>query len=119
MATTMTPLQPGTEAAAQATAFAIFGSDIPLIDPDDYSGSWRTTLHVITEEWVGEGRFEQHAARTATALNELFATQRRFGVGSPEALADGTRLQPLIDRCRHFGITPADLRRHGVQFPER
>ncbi|MFF5788583.1 hypothetical protein ACFY8P_26920 [Streptomyces sp. NPDC012693] len=119
MATTMTPLQPGTEAAAQACAFAIFGSDIPPIDPDDYSGSWRTTLHVIAAGWVGEGRFERHAARTATALNELFAMQKRFGVGSPEALAEGDRLQPLIGRCRHFGITTADLRRHGVQFPER
>lgn len=38
MATTMTPLQPGTEAAA-ACAFAIFGSDIPPIDPEDYNGS--------------------------------------------------------------------------------
>ncbi|MEV7282666.1 hypothetical protein [Streptomyces sp. NPDC093111] len=118
MATTMTPLQPGTEAAAQAAAFAIFGSDIPPIDPEDYDGSWRTTLHVIAEEWVGEGRFVRHAARTATALNELFAMQRLYGVGSPEALAEGTRLQPLIDRCRHFGITTADLRRHGAQFPE-
>lgn len=118
MATTMTPLQPGTEATAQAAVFAIFGSDIPPIDPEDYDSSWRTTLHVIAEEWVGEGRFEQHAARTATALNELFATQKRCGVGSPEALAEGTRLQPLIDRCRHFGITTADLRRHGAQFPE-
>lgn len=119
MATTRTPLQPGTEAAAQAAAFAIFGSDIPPIDPKDYDGSWRTTLHVIAEEWVGEGRFVRHAARTATALNELFAMQRLYGVGSPEALAEGTRLQPLIDRCRHFGITNADLRRHGAQFPER
>ncbi|MEU5958790.1 hypothetical protein [Streptomyces sp. NPDC047525] len=118
MATTMTPLQPGTEATAREAAFAIFGSDIPPIEPEDCSGSWRTTLHVIAEEWVGEGRVERHAARTATALNELFATQRRFGVGSPEALADGTRLQPLIDRCRHFGITTADLERHGAQFPE-
>ncbi|GAA1924032.1 hypothetical protein [Streptantibioticus ferralitis] len=112
MATTMTPLQPGTEAAAQAAAFAIFGSDIPPIGPEDYHGSWRTTLHVIAEEWVGEGRFERHAARTAAALNEL------FGVGSPEARAEGTTLQPLIDRCRHFGITTADLRRHGAQLPE-
>ncbi|WP_246094878.1 hypothetical protein [Streptomyces roseicoloratus] len=119
MATTMTPLQPGTEATAQACAFAIFGTDIPPIDPEDYDGSWRTTLHVIAEEWVGEGRFEQHAARTAAALNELFATQKRYGVGSPEALTDGSALQPLIDRCRHFGITTADLRRHGAQFPER
>ncbi|MFJ3714017.1 MULTISPECIES: hypothetical protein [unclassified Streptomyces] len=118
MASTMTPLQSGTEAAAQAAAFAIFGSDIPPIGPEDYLGSWRTTLHVIAEEWVGEGRFEEHAARTATVLNELFATQKLFGVGSPEALVDGTRLQPLIDRCRHFGITTADLRRHGAQFPE-
>ncbi|MFD5101789.1 hypothetical protein [Streptomyces albidochromogenes] len=118
MATTMTPLQPGTEAAAQACAFAIFGSDIPPIDPEDYCGSWRTTLQAIAEEWVGEGRFERHAARTATALNELFATQKLFGVGSPEARAEGTKLQPLIDRCRHFGITTVDLRRHGAQFPE-
>ncbi|WP_225994278.1 hypothetical protein [Streptomyces sp. SS1-1] len=70
MATTMTPLQPSMEATAQAAAFAIFGSDIPPIRTEDYSGSWRTTLHVIAEEWVGEGRLEQHAARTATALNE-------------------------------------------------
>ncbi|WP_258311473.1 hypothetical protein [Streptomyces sp. NWU49] len=118
MATTMTPLQPGTEAAAQACAFAIFGSDIPPIGPEDYDGSWRTALHVIAEEWVGEGRFERHAARTAAALNELFVTQQRYGVGSPEARADGARIQPLIDRCRHFGITTADLRRHGAQFPE-
>ncbi|WP_331740988.1 hypothetical protein OG968_35530 (plasmid) [Streptomyces althioticus] len=90
MATTMTPLQPGTEAAAQACAFAIFGSDIPPIDPDDYDGSWRTTLHVIAEEWVGEGRFERHAARTATAINDLLNTQRLFGEGSPEARAAGT-----------------------------
>ncbi|MFJ2060305.1 hypothetical protein ACIOMM_30810 [Streptomyces sp. NPDC087908] len=61
----------------------------------------------------------RHAARTATALNELFAMQRMFGVGSPEARTAGTALQPLIDRCRHFGITTADLRRHGAQFPER
>ena len=118
MATTMTPLQPGTEAAAQAAAFAIFGSDIPPIGPEDYDGSWRTALHVIAEEWVGEGRFERPAARTATVLNELVATKKLFGVGSPEALAVGTRLQPLIARCRHFGITTADLRRHGAQFPE-
>ncbi|MET8724113.1 hypothetical protein [Streptomyces misionensis] len=118
MATTMTPLQPGTEATAQAAAFAIFGSDIPPIDPEDYDGSWRTTLHVIAEEWVGEGRFERHAARTAAALNALFATQKRYGVGSPETRADSDRLQPLIDRCRHFGITTADLIRHGAQFPE-
>ncbi|MFF7190256.1 hypothetical protein ACFZAR_34645 [Streptomyces sp. NPDC008222] len=84
MATTMPPLQPGTEAAAQAAAFVIFGSDIPPIGPEDYSDSWRTALHVIAEEWAGEGRFEQHAARTATALNELFTTQNLFGVGSPE-----------------------------------
>ncbi|MEV4975342.1 hypothetical protein [Streptomyces scopuliridis] len=118
MATTMTPLQPGSEAAAQACAFAIFGSDIPPIGPEDYSGSWRTTLHVIAEEWVGEGRTEQHAARTATAINELFATQQQFGIGSPEALANGSALQTLIERCRHFGITTADLLRHGAQFPE-
>ncbi|MFE4055574.1 hypothetical protein ACFXP3_04555 [Streptomyces sp. NPDC059096] len=119
MATTMTPLQPGTEATARSAAFAIFGSDIPPIGPEDYSGSWRTTLHVIAEEWAGEARFEQHAARTAAALNDLFATQQRFGVGSPEALADGLALKPLIDRCRHFGIGTADLRRHGAQFPAR
>ncbi|CAL9676049.1 hypothetical protein [Streptomyces sp. enrichment culture] len=118
MATTMTPLQPGTEAAAKAAAFAIFGSDIPPIDPDDYNGSWRTTLHVIAEEWVGEGRFEQHAARTATAINELLAVQEQHGVGSPQALTAGAALQPLIERCRHFGITTDDLRRHGAQFPE-
>ncbi|WP_445282628.1 hypothetical protein [Streptomyces sp. DSM 118148] len=118
MATTMTPLQPGTEAAAQAAAFAIFGSDIPPIGPEDYSGSWRTALHVIAEEWVGEGRVERHAARTATALNELLATKERYGVGSPETRADSDRLQPLIDRCRHFGITIADLVRHGARFPE-
>jgi hypothetical protein len=118
MATTMTPLQPSTEATAREAAFAIFGSDIPPIGPEDYSGSWRTTLHVIAEEWVGEGRLERHAARTATALNELFAAQELYGVGSPEAIADGTRLQPLIDRCHHFGITTADLERHGAQFPE-
>jgi hypothetical protein len=67
----------------------------------------------------GRGPLRAAAARTATALNELFATQKLYGVGSPEALAEGTRLQPLIDRCRHFGITTADLRRHGAQFPER
>ncbi|MFB7483011.1 hypothetical protein ACFUEM_35795 [Streptomyces anulatus] len=92
MATTITPLQPGTEAAARATAFAIFGSDIPPIDPDDYNGSWRTTLPAIAEEWVGEGRVERHAARTATAINELLATEQRHGVGSPQALADGAQL---------------------------
>jgi len=118
MATTMTPLQPDTEAAAREAAFAIFGSDIPPLEPEYYDGSWRTTLPIIAEEWEGEGRVERHAARTATALNKLFATQKLFGVGSPEALADGTKLQPLIDRCRHFGITTADLERHGAQFPE-
>ncbi|MEV0981951.1 hypothetical protein [Streptomyces sp. NPDC049915] len=51
MATTMTPLQPGTQAAAQACAFAIFGSDIPPIEPEDCKGSWRTTLHVIAQEF--------------------------------------------------------------------
>ncbi|MFI1293365.1 hypothetical protein ACH4VM_33810 [Streptomyces sp. NPDC020792] len=116
MATTMTQLQPGTEAAAQACAFAIFGSDIPPIGPEDYGGSWRTTLHVIAEEWEGEGRVERHAARTATAINELLTTQERFGVDSPEALTAGTALKPLIDRCRHFGITTADLRQHGAQL---
>jgi hypothetical protein len=118
MATTMTPLQPGTEAAAKAAAFAIFGSDIPPIDSEDYSGSWRTTLHVIAEEWEGEGRAERHAARTATAINELLAVQEQHGAGSPQALTAGAALQPLIDRCRHFGVTTADLRRHGAQFPE-
>jgi hypothetical protein len=118
MATTMTPFQPGTEAAAKAAAFAIFSSDIPPIDPEDYSGSWRTTLHVIAEEWVGEGRFEQPAARTATAISELLAAQEQHGVGSPQALSAGAALQPLIERCRHFGITTADLRRHGARFPE-
>ncbi|MEW2068322.1 hypothetical protein [Streptomyces sp. NPDC007346] len=118
MATTITPLQPGTEAAAQATAFAIFGSDIPPIDPEDYDGSWRTTLPAITDEWVGEGRSERHAASTATAINELLATQQRHGVGSPQALTAGDKLRPLIDRCRHFGIATADLRRHGAQLPE-
>ncbi|MGC4918594.1 hypothetical protein [Streptomyces albogriseolus] len=116
MATTMTPLQPGTEAAAQACAFAIFGSDIPPIDPDDYDGSWRTTLHVIAEEWVGEGRVERHAARTATAINDLLNTQRLFGEGSPEARAAGAALKPLIDKCRIYGITTDDLRRHGAQL---
>ncbi|WP_328380686.1 hypothetical protein OHB13_38275 (plasmid) [Streptomyces sp. NBC_00440] len=67
----------------------------------------------------GEGRSKRHAARTATALNELFATQQLFGIGSPEALTEAAKLQPLIDRCRHFGITTADLRRHGARFPER
>ncbi|MFJ5098982.1 hypothetical protein [Streptomyces sp. NPDC088557] len=114
MATTITPLQPGTEAAAQACAFEIFGSDIPPIDPD---GNWRTTLPVIAKEWVGEGRIERHTARTATALNELLATQQRYGVASPEALTDGTALQPLIDKCRIYGITTDDLRRHGAQLP--
>ncbi|MFI1184148.1 hypothetical protein ACH4UT_32025 [Streptomyces sp. NPDC020799] len=116
MATTMTPLQPGTEAAV-ACAFAIFGSDIPPIGPEDYNGSWRTTLLVIAEEWVGEGRFERHAARTAAAINELLDIQKLYGAGSPEALAAGTGLTPLIDRCRHFGITTGDLRRHGAQLP--
>ncbi|MEW2497545.1 hypothetical protein AB0942_29020 [Streptomyces nodosus] len=116
MATTMTPLQPGTEAAAQAAAFAIFGSDIPPISPEDNGGSWRTTLHVIAEEWEGEGRVERHAARTAAAINELLDIEARFGVGSPEALTAGTALKPLIDRCRHFGITTADLRQHGAQL---
>ncbi|MEU2564846.1 hypothetical protein ABZ626_36775 [Streptomyces longispororuber] len=114
MATTMTPLQPGTEAAAQAAAFAIFGNDIPPVDPDDYGGSWRTALHVIAEEWVGEGRFERHAARTAAALNGLLNAQKLFGEGSPEARAAGTALKPLIDKCRIYGITTDDLRRHGA-----
>ncbi|MFI5945560.1 hypothetical protein ACIBCB_35685 [Streptomyces uncialis] len=118
MATTITPLQPGTEAAAQECAFAIFGSDIPPFGPEDYRGSWRTALHVIGEEWVGEGRFERHTVRTATVINELVATERLFGAGSPEAAEVVARLRPLIDRCRHFGITTADLRRRGAQFPE-
>ncbi|MFH8939553.1 hypothetical protein [Streptomyces griseosporeus] len=116
MATTMTPLQPGTEATAQACAFAIFGSDIPPIDPQDYGGSWRTTLHVIAEEWEGEGRCERHAARTATAINDLLTTERLYGVGSPEARAAGTALKPLIDKCRMYGITADDLGRHGAQL---
>ncbi|CQR59401.1 hypothetical protein [Streptomyces leeuwenhoekii] len=116
MATTMTPLQPGTEAAAQAAAFAIFGSDIPPIDPDDYNGSWRTTLRVIAEGWVGEGRVERHAARTAAAINDLLNTEKLFGQGSPEARAAGTALKPLIDKCRIYGITSDDLRRHGAQL---
>ncbi|MEU4800189.1 hypothetical protein [Streptomyces sp. NPDC023327] len=115
MATTMT-LQPGTEAAAKAAAFAIFGSDIPPIDPDDYDGSWRTTLHVIAEEWVGEGRVERHAARTATAINDLLNTEKLFGEGSPEARTAGAALKPLIDKCRIYGITTDDLRRHGAQL---
>lgn len=115
---TMTPLQPGTEDTACESAFAIFGTDLPPIEPDDCDGSWRTTLHVIAEEWEGEGRFERHAARTAAAVNELLATQARFGVGSPQALADGDRLRPLIERCQHFGITTADLARHGARFVE-
>lgn len=118
MATTMTQLQPGTEAAAQACAFAIFGSDIPPIDPEDYRGSWRTTLHVIAEEWEGEGRVERHAARTAVAINALMAVQQRHGLTSAEAHAAGTTLKPLIDRCRQFGITTDDLRRHGAQLTE-
>ncbi|MFE6357527.1 hypothetical protein ACFVOO_32245 [Streptomyces rochei] len=118
MATMMTPLPPGTEADAQAAAFAIFGGDIPPIGPEDCGGSWRTTLHAIAEKWEGEGRFEQHAARTATAINELLAVQEQHGVGPPEALAEGDKLQPLIERCRHFGITTADLIRHGARFPE-
>ncbi|MGW5609427.1 hypothetical protein ACWEWI_25650 [Streptomyces sp. NPDC003753] len=118
MATTMTQLQPGTEAAAQACALAIFGSDIPPIGPEEYDGSWRTTLHVIADEWEGEGRVERHATRTATAINELLATQKQFGEGSPKARAAGTALPPLIDKCRIYGITFADLRRHGAQLPE-
>ncbi|WP_329028248.1 hypothetical protein [Streptomyces sp. NBC_00690] len=54
MATTLS--QPGTEAAAQESMFAIFGSDIPPYGPQDYRGSWRTALHVIAEEWAGEDR---------------------------------------------------------------
>ncbi|MGW6358509.1 hypothetical protein ACWFR5_25870 [Streptomyces sp. NPDC055092] len=116
MATTMTPLQVDTEAAATECAFAIFGSDIPPIDPEDCDGSWRTTLHVIAEEWVGEGRVERHAARTATAINELLAVQEQYGVGSRQALAAGTELKPLVDKCRIFGITSDDLRRHGARL---
>ncbi|MER6123046.1 hypothetical protein ABT173_10250 [Streptomyces sp. NPDC001795] len=118
MGTTITQLQPGTEAAAREAAFAIFGSDLPPIDPEDYDGSWRITLHVIADEWEGEGRVARHTARTATAINELLATQRLFGEGSPEALAAGTALRPLIDKCRIYGITFADLRNHGAQLPE-
>lgn len=60
MGTCVSPIQPGTEADAAACAFAIFGSDMPPVDPGDYNGSWRMTLQVIVEEWVGEG----HTART-------------------------------------------------------
>ncbi|MFD8961419.1 hypothetical protein ACFV0W_31880, partial [Streptomyces anulatus] len=94
------------------------GSHTPPIDREQYSGSGRPTLPVIAVVWVGVGRVERHAARTATAINELLATEQRHGVGSPQALADGDTLRPLIDRCRHFGITTADLRRHGAQLPE-
>ncbi|MEW1551913.1 hypothetical protein [Streptomyces tsukubensis] len=118
MATTITPLQPGTEAAAQACVFAIFGSDLPPVLAEEYGGSWRTTLHVIAEEWVGEGRVHRHAARTATVINELAATGRLFGTCSPETAEVATRLRPLLERCRHFGITTDDLRRRGAQFPE-
>ncbi|MFE7948246.1 hypothetical protein [Streptomyces sp. NPDC057426] len=85
-----------------------FGSDIPPIGPEDYRGSWRTTLHAIAEEWEGEGRVERHAAHRATAINELIDNQQLFGVGSPEALADGIELQPPT----------AGLRRRGAQLPE-
>ncbi|MFF7975834.1 hypothetical protein [Streptomyces sp. NPDC007905] len=61
MATT-TLIQPGTEATAASLADFLFGSDIPPIGPEDHSGSWRTTLHVIAEEWVKEGRVERHAS---------------------------------------------------------
>ncbi|WOT40661.1 hypothetical protein [Streptomyces coeruleorubidus] len=114
----MTQLEPGMESAAQACAFAIFGSDIPPIDPEDYRGSWRTTFHVIAEEWVGEGRVERHAARTAVAVNALMAVQQRHGLTSAEADAAGATLKPLIERCRQFGITTDDLRRHGAQLTE-
>jgi hypothetical protein len=117
MATTLTPLQPGTEAAAQAAAFAIFGSDLPPILAEEYAGSWRTTLHVIAEEWVGEGRVLRHTARTATVINELVATERLFGTDSPETAEVGARLRPLIDRCPQFGITADDLFRCGAQLP--
>ncbi|MFF8960802.1 hypothetical protein [Streptomyces sp. NPDC014894] len=118
MATTLTPLQPGTEAAAQACMFAIFGSDLPPIGPEEYDGSWRTTLHVIAEEWAGEGRVHRHAARTATTVNEFVATENLFGPGSPETAEVGARLRPLLERCRHFGISADHLRRYGAQFPE-
>ncbi|MEW1551882.1 hypothetical protein [Streptomyces tsukubensis] len=117
MATTITPLQPGTEAAAQACMFAIFGSDFPPVLAEEYDGSWRTTLHVIAEEWVGEGRVHRHAARTATAVNELVATENLFGTGSPETAEVGARLRPLLARCWHFGISADDLRRYGAQLP--
>jgi hypothetical protein len=112
----MIPLQADTEAAATECAFAIFGSDIPPIDPVDCDGSWRTTLHVIAEEWVGEGRVERHAARTAIAINELLAVQEQHGVGSRQALAAGSEVRPLVDKCRIFGITSDDLRRHGARL---
>ncbi|MFE5669085.1 hypothetical protein ACFQ7W_34840 [Streptomyces niveus] len=62
MATTITPIQPGTETTARAAAFAIFGSDIPPAEPEDHHGSWRTTLHVIAEEWAGRRRAERSPA---------------------------------------------------------
>ncbi|MGA4867259.1 hypothetical protein ACPB9J_31990 [Streptomyces lavendulocolor] len=116
MATMMTPLQPGTGAATQACAFEIFGSDVPPIDSEDFDGCWGTTLHVMAEEWVGEGRVERHAARTATAINDLLSTQRLFGEGLPEARTAGVALKPLIDKCRIYGIATDDLRRHGAQL---
>ncbi|WP_237522902.1 hypothetical protein [Streptomyces sp. SID1328] len=94
MAITMTPLQPGTEAAAQAAAFDIFGSDIPPIGPENYNGSWRTALHVIAEEWVGEGRVEQHAARTAAALKS--SSPRSSGTASVRP-----RRSPRAPRSSH------------------
>ncbi|MFD8937905.1 hypothetical protein ACFV0R_22100 [Streptomyces sp. NPDC059578] len=117
MATTITPLQPGTEAAAQAAAFAIFGSDLPPVGPEECDGSWRTTLHVIAEEWVDEGRVLRHAARTATVINELIATRNLFGERSPETAEVASRLRPLLDQCHRFGITADDLHRRGAQLP--
>jgi hypothetical protein len=117
MATTITTLQPGTEAAAQAAVFDIFGSDLPPVLAEEYDGSWRTTLHVIAEEWVGEGRVHRHTAATATAVNELVATENLFGAASPETAEVGSRLRPLLERCRHFGISADDLRRYGAQLP--
>ncbi|WP_239590521.1 hypothetical protein [Streptomyces aureoverticillatus] len=116
MATTITPIQPGTEASATALADFLFGSDIPPIDRDECDGNWRTTLHVIAEEWVGEGRVERHAARTATVINELAESQALFGEASPEARAIVRALAPLIDKCRIYGITTDDLRRHGARL---
>lgn len=52
--TTVQP-QPGTEAAARESAFAIFGSDIPPVGPEDHDGSWRTALPAIAGGWADEG----------------------------------------------------------------